>query len=186
MHAVLEQVLESYRARLAGRPAEWCQRHPGQDERSWSVQELMEHLALVCRGASREMEKRLERGRATRKPGTMAQGVRRFTVLQIGFMPRGAQAPPMVCPGQMRWPAMSGDQLLTRFRQEMEQLDSVIDTCCQRFAEQKLASHFLLGPLRAEQWRRFQVVHCRHHLQQLRRIERAVGSPATQEEQLSA
>jgi hypothetical protein len=33
-----------------------------------------------------------------------------------------------------------------------------------------MASHFAFGPLGADQWREFHVVHARHHLTQLTRI----------------
>jgi hypothetical protein len=31
--------------------------------------------------------------------------------------------------------------------------------------------------MRPDQWRRFHVIHIRHHLDQLRRIEKSVGHP---------
>ena len=57
-------------------------------------------------------------------------------------------------------------------------MDDRITQCRQRFGIQRVASHFLLGPLRPDQWRRFHVVHMRHHLDQLKRIEKSVSERA--------
>jgi hypothetical protein len=60
-------------------------------------------------------------------------------------------------------------------------MDSLIDRCRQRFGPQRVATHFLLGTMRPDQWRRFHVIHIRHHLDQLRRIEKSVGHPVVLE-----
>lgn len=52
-------------------------------------------------------------------------------------------------------------------------MDRVIDTCGRRFGTKRAAAHFLLGPLSAEQWRRFHAIHAGHHLKQVRRIAEA-------------
>jgi hypothetical protein len=43
--------------------------------------------------------------------------------------------------------------------------------------------HFLLGPLRVDQWRRYHVLHLRHHLRQMADVretlsDEVVGKPA--------
>jgi hypothetical protein len=71
---------------------------------------------------------------------------------------------------------MTGNELLEILREEMDQMDHLLDDCRHRFGIQRAAAHFLLGPLRVDQWRRFHVIHFRHHLQQLQRIEKAANS----------
>lgn len=178
MHPVLQQVFDAYGPALAGRPAEWCQRHPRQDERQWSAQELIEHLVLTCRSTTRELEKRLERGRATRARSTPLQWFLQLVVLSFGRMPNGVPAPIFARPDQLHWNAQGGGELLEMLRQEMERMDERITACRERFGIQRVASHFLLGPLRPDQWRRFHVIHIRHHLDQLRRIEKLINDPA--------
>ncbi len=180
MHPVLQQVFESYGDRLAPKPADWCQLHPVQNERLWNAQELIEHLALTCRSTSRTLQERLKRG-PTAAHSTPAQWILQMAVLNFGRMPRGTPAPVFARPGQLHWPPMSGVELLDQFRQEIDQMDALIDACRNRFGLQRVASHFILGPLRPDQWRRFHVIHLRHHLGQLQRIEAAVGRPATPE-----
>ena len=178
MHPVFQQVFDAYRPMLAERPQEWCQRHPRQQERLWSAQELIEHLVLTCRSTSRELEKRLERGHPTRAHSTPLQWLLQRVVLSLGRMPNGVPAPIFARPDQLRWSATDGAALLERLRVEMEGMDERISQCRQSFGIQRVASHFLLGPLRPDQWRRFHVVHIRHHLDQLKRIETSVNDPA--------
>jgi hypothetical protein len=181
MHAVLQQVFDSWSAELTGKPSDWCQMHPRQDDRLWSAQELIEHLVLTFRSTSRVLSKRLERGHPTRERSTAVQWALQIVVLSFGHMPRGAPAPSFARPDQLHWQPMSGAQLIEVLRQEIDQMDDLLDHCRQRFGLQRVASHFVLGPLRPDQWRRFHVVHLRHHQGQLRRLEQSIGHPAPQE-----
>ncbi len=182
MNPVLQQVCDAYGAALAPRPAAWCQLHPQGDQSAWSAQDLIEHLVLTMRNTRQLLEMRLERGRATRRRPALVEHLRRLAVLSLRRMPRGVTAPPFTCPGQTHWPGLSGAELAERLRQELAQMDQVIETCALRFGAQRIATHFQLGPLSAEEWRRFHGIHGRHHLRQLHRIEQRIrgsGAPAT-------
>lgn len=181
MHPVLQQVFDRYRPELADRDAEWCQRHPRQDDRQWSAQELIEHLVLTCRSTSRELERRLERGHPTRARSSPLQWFLQLVVLSFGRMPNGVPAPIFARPDQLRWSARDGAALLEALRVEMEGMDERISQCRQSFGIQRVASHFLLGPLRPDQWRRFHVVHIGHHLDQMKRIGKSVSDAARTE-----
>jgi hypothetical protein len=39
---------------------------------------------------------------------------------------------------------------------------------------ERVGRHFLLGPLRIDQWRRYHAVHLQHHLGQVRRIRQSI------------
>jgi len=171
MHPVLQQVYDAWHADLAGKPVDWCQLHPRQDDRLWSIQGLVEHLALACRSSSRVLEKRLQKGEPAGGFSSPSQWLLQIAVLSMGRMPRGAPAASFLRPGQLHWPPTGGDGLLEFMRAEMERMDQLLDASRQRFGLQRVAPHFLLGPLRPDQWRRFHVIHFRHHLEQLHRIE---------------
>jgi len=48
-------------------------------------------------------------------------------------------------------------------------MESGFDDCERRFGvTTKIMDHPLLGPLTASQWRKFHLVHGRHHAQQIR------------------
>jgi hypothetical protein len=183
MHPVLQEVYQSYARALADKPAEWCRLHPGGDHRHWSAQDLVEHLVLVCRSTCGVLETRLERGRPTRARRTLSQRMLQMVILSFGHMPRGAPAPPFARPGQISWPPMNGNQLFEILRQEMDQMDHLLEVCRQRFGIEPAATHFRLGPMRADQWRRFHAIHFRHHLEQLHRIGKSVGPPEPVSEQ---
>jgi hypothetical protein len=183
MHAVLQQVFDFWRAELSGASVEWCQMHPLQDDRLWSAQQLIEHLVLTFRSTSRVLSKRLERGRPTGDRGSPLQWVLQMTTLSFGHLPRGAPAPSFARPDQLHWNSMSGAELIELLRQEIDQMDGLLDQCRNRFGLQRVATHFVLGPLRPDQWRRFHVVHMRHHLGQLRRLAASVGQPTAHEVQ---
>jgi len=180
MHPVLQQVFDSWSDGLTGKSTAWCQLHPEQEERLWSAQEIVEHLVLTCRSTSRMLEQRLQRG-PTSAHSTPVQWVLQMVMLNFGRMPRGSPAPIFARPDQLHWPEMSGVELLNLFHQEVDQMDSLIDRCRHRYGLQRVASHFILGPMRPDQWRRFHVIHIRHHLGQLRRLQQAVGDPIAHE-----
>lgn len=175
MSSELLQICEEYRAELAAKSAAWCQLHPRGSERQWSAQQLMEHLVLTLRTSSRVLETRVRKGRPTRSTPTLLERLLRFLILTRRRMPQGAAAPPFVRPGALCWPPMDGAELADLFRQEMEAMDKLLVRCEELFGRRPAASHFLLGPLRPDQWRLFHLIHCRHHLQQMHRIQREVG-----------
>lgn len=170
-----QQICDAYRSELAGRSRLWCQVHPREDDRQWTAQQLVEHLVLALRSSSRVLEARVERGHPSRRKSTLLERTLRFLVLARRRMPQGAAAPPFVRPGVLAWLAMDGAELAALLRQELEQMDQLIDRCEDRFGRRRVATHFLLGPMRPDQWRLFHVIHCRHHLAQLRRIQREVS-----------
>jgi len=176
MNSLLQSVCDAYGEALAGRSAAWCQLHPQQDGGAWSAQDLIEHLVLTMRSTRQLLETRLERGRATRRRATPVQHLCRVAVLSVRWMPRGVTAPSFTVPGQNHRPALSGAELVESLRHEYEQMDQLLGACTQRFGKQRVAAHFLLGPLSAGEWRRFHSIHGLHHLKQLREIARAADS----------
>lgn len=180
MHTLFEDVCDSWHAELASRSTAWCQLHPHQDDRLWNAQEIVEHLVLACRSAGRVVETRLERRRRTRAHPTLVQRLLQFAVLSLGRMPRGAPAPPFTRPALLQWPPKSGVELAAVLREELEHTDQLLEQCRAQFGSRRAATHFLLGPLSADQWRRFHVIHLRHHLAQLQRIEKIVGQPSAE------
>jgi hypothetical protein len=186
MTSDLQQLCDTFRAELAEKSTAWCQVHPREDDRHWSAQQLVEHLVLALRTSSRVLETRLRRGRPTQSKPTLLERLLRFSILSRRRMPRGASAPPFVRPGVLCWPPMDGPELADLFRQEMETMDKLLIRCEELFGRRPVATHFLLGPLRPHQWRLFHVIHCRHHLEQLHRIQREVAEGVPRNDVISA
>ena len=138
----------------------------------WSSQEVIEHLLLTYRSTGALFDRYLERNSPSGKQKQMKHRVLQFLVIRCGGFPRGASAPDHALPGRSGLPPMSGEELADLMQLELEAMDTKIEKCRQAFGRRALAAHFIFGPLTAEQWRRFHVVHGRHHLKQLARIRK--------------
>ena len=185
MHPVLKTVADAYERELAGRDADWCQLHPFGNYTRWNAQQLVGHLVLTCTSTTTLLEQRLLKKRPTRAHSTFSQWMLQIVVLSLGRMPTGVPAPAHARPDRLDWPPMTGLELAAKLRTALEEMDGALEQCRHRFGIQRIASHFLFGPLRVDQWRRLHVVHGNHHLRQLRRIER-YAEPAKNVQQVPA
>ena len=170
MHSALASIQKSYAEMLGSLDVARMQLHPAGDSEQWSAQQLVEHLVLTFRSTDEVLEERLRKGRPTQAPITREHEVRWSRYIGAGKFPPGGRAPERVTPGQLGLPALSGAELVSLLQKELETMDGLLDQCCEKFGPQPMASHFAFGPLRADQWREFHVVHARHHLAQLARI----------------
>jgi tetrahydromethanopterin S-methyltransferase subunit G len=103
-------------------------------------------------------------------------------ILSAGHMPKGVGAPHEITP-KAGMPAAGVRELTERLENSIELLDATLDRCRQRFGMERVGRHFLLGPLRVDQWRRYHVLHLRHHLRQMADVRETlsvevVGKPA--------
>jgi hypothetical protein len=87
-------------------------------------------------------------------------------ILSAGHMPKGVGAPREITPSATL-PATGVRELTERLETSIELLDATLDQCRHRFGMERVGRHFLLGPLRIDQWRRYHVLHLRHHLKQM-------------------
>jgi hypothetical protein len=170
MNSELASIQKSYAELLGSLDAARMQLHPADDPEQWSAQQLVEHLILTYRSTVEVLEERLRKGRPTKAPIMREHEVRWSRYIGAGKFPPGGRAPERVTPGQLSLSALSGAELAALLRKELETMDGLLDQCCEKFGPQPMASHFAFGPLGADQWREFHVVHARHHLAQLTRI----------------
>jgi hypothetical protein len=61
-----------------------------------------------------------------------------------------------------------GPAALKQAMENLERMDAALALAEQRWGRGVIATHFRLGPMSAEEWRKFHYVHCRHHLKQIR------------------
>src|SRR5579883_560147 len=174
MHPVFEDLHARYRKTLSGKDRAACQLRPAHPLRGkatpanlpWTIQDVIEHLILTYRNTGELLDRYLERRSPSQKPREAKHRVLQFLIVRCGGFPRGVAAPEAVCPGRCDMPPMTGDELCSCMRSELEKLDARLDECIRTFDKTPFASHFVLGPMTAEQWRRFHFVHGRHHLRQ--------------------
>jgi hypothetical protein len=180
MHPTFEKLHQLYRKNLDGKDCAFCQRCPahsltGQGT-AWSTQEVVEHLVLTYRSTGALFDRYLTRNSPTQNSRNMKHRALQLLVIRCGGFPRGVQAPELVRPGKTDMPAMTGNELSTWMKAELEAVDAKIEKSSQLFGKQPFASHFIFGPLTAEQWRRFHFVHGKHHLAQVKRIRKQTAA----------
>ncbi len=175
MDAALRRLSDTYAVKLAALDQASCQIHPRGDAAAWSVQDVVEHLILTYRESVAQVEKYLRRGVPTTRKANWKQVAAKVLVIDMGVFPRGQPAPEFVCPGKCGLDCMDGDALAALLREELNRLDMELMRCGEAFHAKPFASHFRFGPLSAEQWRRFHVVHGRLHLAQITEIQKQIA-----------
>ena len=130
----------------------------------WNSGQILEHLFLTYKNTNRGVAKCLEKGapQATRR--TLKHRLSSLLVVNLGYMPEGRKAPERSLPQGM--PA--GEVRSTIFG-EIQKMESGLADCERQFgAGTKIMDHPFLGPLTASEWRKFHLVHGRHHAAQIR------------------
>jgi hypothetical protein len=175
MHAVLEAVAGQVTSELEGLDAWQSRQHPDGKERLWSIQQVVEHLVLSYRFTAAEIEARLAKGRiAKNQRRTPLQQMLQIMVLGFGYIPRGTPALDNVAPGGTAYSSMTGRELGRALCAELDAMDKALDCSRGKFGMERVAVHPILGPLRVDQWRRYNALHTAHHLAQIKRVRAAV------------
>jgi hypothetical protein len=167
VHQHLQRALAVMEAAVNGATAEQLVAHaPGK----WSIAENLEHLSITFTSTSAALRKCLDSGQTRARPATLRDRIAIFTVVSLGYLPRGRNAPAFTLPsGNLR------DRALEVFRGSLGDMDSVLQQCEQRFGtRQKIATHPILGPLSVNQWRKFHYVHTRHHARTVTELRRKI------------
>ena len=130
----------------------------------WNAAQILEHLFLTYKNTNRGMAKCLERGAPLATRATLKQRVATLLVVNLGYLPGGRKAPERATPR-----GMSPEDVQQAIAPELQKMGSGLDDCERRFgARTKIMDHPFLGPLTADEWRKFHWVHGRHHARQIR------------------
>lgn len=145
-------------------PDDWQRGRPGK----WRASSIFEHLILAYSATTKGALKTLQAAEPFCREITWRDRVAQFYVLRLGIFPRGRKAPKSTEP--------SGELLedpLRRFNDALVAMNATLNDAERRFGkDMKILEHPALGPLTAEQWRRFHHVHSMHHLAQIAAIRR--------------
>jgi len=134
------------------------------DPTRWSVVEIVEHLTRAYSGTAKGFERCMEQGKSLAGAPTLAQGVRQFVVIDLGYFPQGREAPKHILPtGTLDLPTV-----LDAVRRDLARLDEAAVRTRQALGTGKMLDHPILGPMTIDQWLKFHVVHSRHHAKQIR------------------
>jgi hypothetical protein len=174
VHQVLANTYNRFMAELTAIDTASTRVHPAGRPFCWTIQQVVEHLLLSLRASRKELEERLRKGRVSSSTHrTRAEWLLQMMVLGAGYMPVGVPAPEEISPAATL-PMASGRELALELERELEMMDATLDICRKRFGMERVGRHFLLGPLRIDQWRRYHAVHLGHHLGQVRRIRQSI------------
>jgi hypothetical protein len=156
----LSSILESALAGISAEQFRW--RPPNK----WCAAEILEHLYLSYTGTSKGLERMLQAGRPSAAPATIGQRSRALFVLTFNYLPSGRQAPAPTRPK-----GLPPEQVRNGYAEKIAALDEMIVLCESRFGrDTPLLDHPFLGPLNGAQWRKFHLLHGRHHQKQILRL----------------
>lgn len=136
----------------------------------WCNAEIVEHLGRSYGTTAKMLELKMGVGGP---PQIRAARVREFLlrvlIVDLQIFPSGAKAPDMVIPK-----GAPGPSALKQALSNLERMDVAIATAEERWGSQDpIAMHLIIGPLTADQWRKFHYIHGHHHVLQMRQRLRA-------------
>ena len=171
MHPALQQAYESLAAELKGMDVECAQKHPNANQQVWCAREVIEHLLATYSTCTAALESRIAKGRPLETKRSLKTRIMQWTVISLGYFPPGRKSPAPVMPGVVRLPALPGAEISNEVRVALDKLDDALKRTAVLYQTQPVVTHFVLGPLSVDQWRKFHRVHARHHAKQLRRLK---------------
>ena len=130
----------------------------------WNAAQILEHLFLTYKHTNRGMEECLEQGTPLATSATVKDRLATMLVVDLGYMPGGRKAPERAVPR-----GMPPEEVRQAIVLELQKMQAALDDGERRFgARTKIMDHPFLGPLTANEWRKFHWVHGRHHARQIR------------------
>jgi len=173
MNSTLHQLQNDIAASIRGLDAAQTQLRPPRRPDKWSIQQIIEHLLLTYTQTETAINARLIKGTPTRATSNFRQRIFQYAVTRREYFPTGRAAPAFVTPEPTTHP-LSGEELSEATQDYLTQLDLLLTEAETLFGPaSQCATHAVLGPLNIDQWRKFQLVHGRHHLKQIAAIRKA-------------
>jgi hypothetical protein len=155
---------------LAGLSNQQTQLRPRLDSRCWHIQQIVGHLLLTYALTLTAMDTQIAKAKRTQTRLSLAQRVWQFVVLRLAWFPSQRKAPAITTPDPNAPPA-NGEQLRAALVAALTAMDARITAAEQLFGRRRRSvRHMILGPLSLTQWRRFHLVHGRHHIRQIAAI----------------
>jgi hypothetical protein len=129
----------------------------------WSAAQILEHLLHTYKGTNAGLKRCLEQGTPSASRTTMKDRFATWLVVGFGYLPEGRKAPDRTLPR-----GMSPEEIRPAVTSELKRMSRQMDACELKFGSRtKLLDHPFIGPLNADQWRKFHWVHGRHHIRQM-------------------
>ena len=161
MDSHLEELKLAVESMAEGMSREQLSWHPTD---KWSAAEVLEHLYLTYSGTIKGFAKVMQGGNLPAVGSvSMKHRLQTLVVVGLGHMPAGRQAPATTVPR-----GLQVEKVRSEVGAKIVEMDAIIAQCEARFGRHvRLLDHPILGPLTATQWRKFHLVHGRHHAKQI-------------------
>jgi Protein of unknown function (DUF1569) len=150
-------------AALTGEESTW---HP---PGKWSASEIFEHLYLTITGTTKGFQRLAAAGKQQLTRSTWKQRASRIVVLGFGYLPSVREAPKFARPR-----GLPPEHVIKEIDAKIAEMDAVIAICEEKMGRGMLLEHPFLGPLSGAQWRKFHLLHGRHHLRQIRALKKGI------------
>lgn len=161
MHSLVQQTRDAIDRATDGLAIDKFAWHP---EGKWCTAEILEHLALAYGGTAKALARVAAAGKSSASVPTFKQRIGIWVVTAGEFLPGGRKSPAGVTPRG----SMPADQLLPAIHKYLVEMDEAISACEAKLGTMvRIADHPVLGPLTVTQWRKFHMVHTRHHMKQI-------------------
>ena len=169
MHPITKQIRDAIANSTEGLSEAQMRQHP---EGKWDTAAILEHLALTYGSTARIMQKCVKEGKPLGTSATLKHRVARGLVLRLSYIPTGRKAPKHVVPAGIG-ATEARDLVFTN----LEKMDAAFAECEQRFGNKvKIADHPVLGPIALSGWRKFHLLHTRHHMKQVDALTRTFSA----------
>ena len=163
----LKQTLESAVGGMSDQQMKW---HPAD---KWCAAEVLEHLYLTYTGTIKGFERVLQAGKPMVASASMKHRLRTVVVLGFNHLPEGRKAPNNTVPR-----GLPVEKVLSEVGLKIAAMDAILAQCEARFGRGKVLHHPILGPLTAAQWRKFHLIHGRHHAKQILKLRQNTSARA--------
>jgi hypothetical protein len=161
MNSYLERLRHELEDALGGARAGDLAKAPAE---KWNAGQILEHLFLTYKHTNRGLEKCLEQGAPSATRATLKDRLATLLVVNLGYLPGGRKAPERAVPR-----GMPPEEARQAIMPELQKMGLGLDDCERKFGvRMKILDHPILGPLTANEWRKFHWIHGRHHARQIR------------------
>lgn len=164
----LQKLQKELAAAIAGLTPEQLLWHP---PGKWSAAEIAEHLYLTYTGTTKGFTRVLAAGKVITTPITWTQRRNLLIVLGFGYLPSGREAPSFSRPRGLAIEKVMAE-LLPKIADKIAEMDDTIARCEEKLGRGKLLDHPILGPLTGVEWRKFHLIHGRHHIKQIQKLKK--------------
>lgn len=149
---------------VAGLTPEQLSSHP---PGKWCLAEIIEHLYLTYTGTIKGFQRVADAGKPLATRPSLKQRGGALIVVGFGYLPGGREAPSVARPR-----GIPSEEVMVAIIPKIAEMDAIIAHCEEKLgARHKLLDHPILGPLTAGEWRKFHLVHGRHHIKQIHRLK---------------